>query len=847
MRSGRLSFAVLLLLCAATGLASSAAAGQRTVRDEFGIPHIFGDTDVEMAEEYGFQIARDRLGQLELLRRSALGTLAEVLGPSLVPVDVFIRTHGYTVEERRRMFNALPAELRAMSEAYVRGINRHLREVRALAGTAQAPIEVTLLSLSRVPVADFTVEDLVAIQVFLVRRFGEIGGRELSNLEMLVRLNALDQRAYRGASLDIFNDLRFINDPNAPTTIPRDEPDRKETRLRIEAERTSKLAAALSRIAGVASPEELAEKAALLESQREQVDRLLEQYGIIRKFGSYAWAIAPSKSGTGRALLFGGPQTGFDTPTNMHLVELRSGQGTDAIGMAFVGGPAVLIGKTDNFAWTSTTGVGDNVDVYLEILSEPVSDPLNPPLYLHKGRFIPFAKKTPEPELINVLGGSPVPLQVFRSVHGPVALPFKAGDRSAVVVQREHWMRETETVAGFAAFNKAKTLEEFERAVRMIVTSHNFIYADRLGNIAYWQAGVVRPAPQLADPRLPLVGVGTMEQPDEVIPMPRSVNPAAGFLANWNNKPRVDFDNGDSIRMGKQFRVSRIQELISELLRTGNRLVDFEEMNQINKAIASVTGTGVRRNFLLGYIRRAVDSAPTPARQRALSWLDELWNGHAFGDAVTAVAIFPGEVLFDRWLQIMLRRTFGDELAVAGLPLSLAGWSANFLSSDPNILIHALDEDAGLAGRLRQSYQRSYFDDITTPEVETADQQILASLDEAIASLSAEFGTQRIADWQRPRGIFSFIHPLSQAVAPFGVLPIFFPAIPRSNRATYMQIINANDTMDGIYSMPLGQSGFVALDLSGGGVPRVVVSPAAANLQAIFKNYEFIPMRREKF
>jgi hypothetical protein len=59
-------------------------------RDDFGIPHIFAETNRGLFEAYGYTVAQDRLWQLELNRRAARGRLAEIFGPSTVPRELLV-------------------------------------------------------------------------------------------------------------------------------------------------------------------------------------------------------------------------------------------------------------------------------------------------------------------------------------------------------------------------------------------------------------------------------------------------------------------------------------------------------------------------------------------------------------------------------------------------------------------------------------------------------------------------------------------------------------------------------------------------------------------------------------
>ena len=163
---------------------------------------------------------------------------------------------------------------------------------------------------------------------------------------------------------------------------------------------------------------------------------------------------------------------------------------------------------------------------------------------------------------------------------------------NAITQKRAHWQRELESVHAFFGFNRARNLNHFEAAVKLIPTSHNFIYADKTGNIAYWQAGQVPVRPAGFDARLPFPGNGTAEWPGEILPIPTSINPAQGYLANWNNKPSVDYDNADNQVFGKQFRNLDLDDRLA----TG--VISLEDMRDIPKDIARVKAIGREARFL---------------------------------------------------------------------------------------------------------------------------------------------------------------------------------------------------------------------------------------------------------
>jgi penicillin amidase len=111
----------------------------RIFRDAYGVPHIFAPTDRSLFYAYGYAIAQDRLWQLDLFRRTARGTLAEILGPLATASDLNERRHGYTELEHQEIFVSLTPEAQAILAAYSDGINAYLSLALADPGRLGVP------------------------------------------------------------------------------------------------------------------------------------------------------------------------------------------------------------------------------------------------------------------------------------------------------------------------------------------------------------------------------------------------------------------------------------------------------------------------------------------------------------------------------------------------------------------------------------------------------------------------------------------------------------------------------------------------------------------------------------
>jgi penicillin amidase len=624
-------------------------------RDEFGVPHIFAETDQGLFVGFGYAVAEDRLWQLEANRRAARGQLAEIFGSDFLDADIAVRTVGYSETELAAMFITLPPEVQARFQAYVAGINRYIIEVVLPNPFNKLPLEFSVLSINPTP---WTVNDLVAFGAFRARNFGELGGDELEQRELLQYLLTTFGPEEGNA---IFNDVRWRNDPDAPVTVPTK-------------------GAAITPVRKGFKPGQLNGAGVSPSVSLEEAKGVWEQLGVPTKFGSYGWVLSARRSQHHGTMLYGGPQMGFSTPSILLEVQLKGGDSNFNVqGMTFAGAPAVLIGRNQHLAWTSTTGAGDNLDTYIEVLCDAGLGPGSG--YLFNSLCTPFEIRF---ESINVAGEAPITIPVQRSVHGPVVgLNPAAG--FAVSQKRAHWMREMETELGFSELGQARNLAQFEAAVELMVTSHNLLYADSAGNIAYWQAGEAPVRPEGFDPRLPLPGTGEAEWTGELWPMPRSINPSHGWLANWNNKPSVNFDNSDEDIFGKQFRLLDIQDRLAQNMTKGP--LSLADMEDIPKDIGRVKELGREARFLKPYLLDALDIVGTshPSGAAARSIL-EAWDGSAIADVITSEYFEIAEVIFSTWLELMILNTFSDELGP---------WTDK---SGTNMLIHVLDDALGKKG-----------------------------------------------------------------------------------------------------------------------------------------------------
>ncbi|MFQ5862138.1 MAG: penicillin acylase family protein [Candidatus Brocadiales bacterium] len=555
-------------------------------RDGFGVPHILADSSEALFETFGYVVAQDRLAQLEISRRQARGRLAEVVGADALTSDIVARREGYTEEELAEQYNALRAETRVLVEAYTRGVNRWMTEVKS-DRDKKLPRELWELGVKNPE--PWSVYDSLAIGIAVARRFGQRGGNELKNLEELEKLGK-----------DEFEKRYPLNDPSSPTTISfNDFNDRYLNHFfgclckshpnilcrsecvawQLAATFPCEQARTLHRMTIMQSFLAFSSNCLhgfLLADEHRGAESLFTALpGLPEKLGSYAVVVSSDRSASGRAMLLGCPQMGSKGPQPGYEVDLHGG-GFDVAGMAFPGVPAVLIGYNKNIAWTVTSGVSDSVDIFVEELN-----PKNPKEYKFKGEWRGFESKE---EVFVVKGAAEnVTENICRSVHGPVFL-IDESKNLAYSTKRTFWGGEPKSFESFIWVDRASSIDGFAEAVNTITLSFNLFCAASDGQIGFWHVGKYRvPAPGV-DPRLPASGTGQEEWRGFVSrhKLPHSVNPPEGLIVNWNNKPSKDWDNGDNMPWVGEHRVSHILSLV-----TDKEKIAFDDLKAVPRGIES--------------------------------------------------------------------------------------------------------------------------------------------------------------------------------------------------------------------------------------------------------------------
>jgi penicillin G amidase len=578
------------------------------VRDVEGIAHVEALNQHDLFFLQGWVHAGDRMFQMDVTRRQASGTLAELLGADALPSDVEARTIGLR-RAAERSLPALSAEGRAALDAYTRGVNAWIARNRP-------PAQYAALRLDTI--APWSAVDSVVI--------GKAIAFNLSfDLDIDLTVTAQTYQAVGAAAgfdgAAAFSEDLFRAQPfSAASTVP-DATGSSPPAARGSA-RPAPSAPSATRSAEAAAgalPAAALRLAEAYQKRVEQVPFLAEAVDRSFTLGSNEWAISGRHTASGRPIVANDPHLSLDTPTTFYPIALRGG-GIEVQGEGFAGTPFVILGQNRHIAWGATTNPMDVTDTYVEQVRPDASSPSGLST-VYEGE-LEHVQAIPETFRVNarqagatdvvvpVPAGDGIPAATYvvpRRNNGPiVSLDAAAGTALSVQYTGFSATRELDT---FRLFDTARDLSDFKRALTYFdVGSQNWAYADVRGNIAYFtsaemplredlQAGRVDGLPPwfLRDGTggnewLP---AGASRLPGQAVPyrilppaeMPSVVNPKAGFFVNANNDPAgTTLDNNplNQVRPGggiyylnvgyDGFRGGRITDMVRAALASGRRL-----------------------------------------------------------------------------------------------------------------------------------------------------------------------------------------------------------------------------------------------------------------------------------
>jgi penicillin amidase len=559
--------------------------------DERGVPHIQAQNEADMYRALGYVQAQDRLFQMEILRRLARGELAEVLGNKMLDTDRLFRTLG--IREHADRY-AAKMDMNAASSkallAYLDGINQYQ-------ASHPAPFEFDMLGIKKRP---FTAADTLSVAGYMAYSFAAAFRTE----PVLTHI-----RDQLGADyLKVF-DLDWH-----PQGVV-------DQRLAAGDWQDLNAIAELSMAA-------------------------LEEAGLPQFEGSNAWAIAGSRTASGKPLLAGDPHIRFSTPSVWYEANL-SYPGFSLYGHHQALNPVASLGHNREFAWSLTMFQNDDLDLVAE-----KTNPQNPNQIWYRGQWVELQSRE---EQIKVKDAEPVNLTILRSPHGPIinsALGETAGS-TPIAMWWTFLESDNPILEGFYQLNRANTLDKARTAVEHIeAPGLNIMWANASGDIAWWAAAKLPRRPAGVNPSFILDGASGEAEKDGYYPFsanPQEENPARGYIVSANYQPVSPTGMA----------VPGYYNLPDRGQRLNQRLSDSSVKWDLNnsQALQLDTGTGYPQR-LLAPLAADLRAAASDAQEQALVEQLLSWDGQHTLESTTAT-------LFNQFLYQLAHEAMADELSDA--------------------------------------------------------------------------------------------------------------------------------------------------------------------------------------
>ena len=448
--------------------------------DDYGVPHIYANSQKDAMTALGYVHAQDRLWQMELLRRIAPGRLSEIFGSKALKSDLFFA--GLGINENSEMAIAKldkNSETYQLAMAYIDGVNQYMEE-------GKTPIEFQLLGIKK---DKFTLKDVYNIFGYMSFSFAMAQKTDplMTDIRDNLGSNYLKDFGLDG-SLGITQIKNFDGKSNAYSEISK------------------------------------------------SLASLLEQSPVPQFIGSNSWVIAPKKTKNGKVIFANDPHIQFSQPCTWYEAHIVVPD-YEVYGYYLAGTPFPLLGHNHNYAYGLTMFENDDVDLFQE-----EENPNNKNQYKTADGFRNYkirkeiikVKDTADVVLeVRETQHGPIINDVLAGIKTkkPVAMYW-------IYTQQTNQMLEA-----VYSISHSKNLADFRKGVSLIAAPGlNIMYGDAQGNVAWNTSGKLYKQDKSVNPNFILNGANGIDDEKEFLDFdknPHAINPNWNYVYSANNQPEA--------------------------------------------------------------------------------------------------------------------------------------------------------------------------------------------------------------------------------------------------------------------------------------------------------------------
>ncbi|WP_264553296.1 penicillin acylase family protein [Flavobacterium sp. N2038] len=448
--------------------------------DEYGVPHIYADSEKDAMTALGYVHAQERLWQMELLRRIAPGRLSEIFGSVALKNDKFFS--GIGIEEASAKAIAKldkNSESYKLTQAYLDGINQYLEE-----GTT--PIEFTLVGVKK---EKFTIKDVYNIFGYMSFSFA-----------MAQKTDPLLTYIRNKYGAEYLKDLGINGEFNT-------------TQLK-------------------SSKDNIEEYTAISKS----ITALLDKSPIPPFIGSNSWVAGPHKTKSGKVIFANDPHIGFSQPATWYEAHITTPE-HELYGCYLAGTPFPLLAHNRDYAYGLTMFENDDIDFYQEKNKAEDSNQYQTPTgfaaYEVRKKTIKVKDTSDVVMTIKSSRHGPIMNDVLDHLDkkNPIAMSWTYTREPIQILDAVYGL------------SHAKGRDDFRKAVQLVAAPGlNVMYGDAKGNVAWWATGKLYKHNQGVNTHLILDGSSGKEDIAEYLDFsknPSAENPEWGYVYSANNQPEA--------------------------------------------------------------------------------------------------------------------------------------------------------------------------------------------------------------------------------------------------------------------------------------------------------------------
>lgn len=572
------------------------------VRDEFGIPHVYGAHRAALMFGLGYITGMDRLFLADALRHGGRAELSSFAGGGSRGQDrdtfasaPYMNEAEYQLQydQADDLYGQDGIQVQQDVQNYTDGMNQWIAEAKL----DPAKVDVLYAATGNAGGPDpWKVTDVIATGALVAGIFGKGGGGEIGSTVALQEARRIKGQK-KGAR--IWKDFRSADDPEAPRTVRKGRfPYRKSNGRRGIAMPDP---GSLVSVPTVKSSTAASRRSAPSSGDYPDISNLLRPLSELEG-ASNALVVSARESAGGNPIAVFGPQTGYFAPQLLMEQDAHApatenyGPAIHARGVSFVGTNLyVQLGRGVDYSFSATSAGQDIVDTFAVNLCEPGggAPTINSMGYRWQGECLPIEviertnSWTSTPADSTPAGSET--LQAFRTKAGLIS--HRATIKGRPVAYTKHratYLREVDSAASFADWNSPDVVTDAESWIRAGYKNDltfNWFYADD-EQVAYYNSGAnpvrgkkthsnfpVKAKPRFMwkqyNPEFNTFKRDSLRRHAQVIDQ--------RFLTSWNNKQARGY-RCDSVRCySATYRSKPLDDRIKAGIRGGRtmRLVDL--------------------------------------------------------------------------------------------------------------------------------------------------------------------------------------------------------------------------------------------------------------------------------